>query len=955
MRSVIIFLLATLSVLQLNAQSWSKTYGSTYTSLGSASVATRDGGFAIAGYAEGIGGGKGQVQLLKTDVNGKEQWLRGYGGQDVDLGLDIKATIDNGLVLAGSSVISGTGDKQFFLVKVNEKGDEIWSRTYGGPSSDIAFSVQSTRSGQYLLAGSSQNNVSNNTDAVLMLIDDSGNEIWNVFFGGTGTQEFKKVIEVADGYICAGSAVVGKNSKGQDNRDALIVKVSFTGQILWSKTYGSDTYEDAQGLVELKSGGFVICGKDTSDIVVTRTDSSGNQLWTRKYGDSNEDEAFSLVQTRDNNIVIAGSSATSNSNVDAYALKISTDGNQIWSRRFGSPERYESFSHVLQNSDGSLLFTGVWGVNVFLITSKTFAVKTESEGVIGNNYINGRVFYDRNNNCRFDSGDTPLNDWLVQISKPGRSYLSISNGQGELFSTVDSGQYNVKLLLQNSYWKQVCQTSYTLSLKDQEDTVSVDFALRPKVSCPAMEVNITTPQLIRCRANNYTVSFCNRGTVTASNAYIDVAFDDFFDNISANLPQWALNGNTIRCQLGDVPAGICGQFQVFATLDKDCNATILGQTHQVRAHIYPDEICTNPDSNWDGSSIEVKGACRNNRVEFNIRNNGSKSQSKSSNTIIIEDDIIYLQKPIGPLDAAEDTTIIMPATGKTYRIVVQQSEGHPGISNPTVAVEGCSTGAFSTGFVTQFSEDDGNPFVSVSSQESTGKNNQNEKMAFPKGFRSARFITDSTDLEYQIFFNNTFGDTLRGLSIVDTLSELLNPFSIREMYSSHPVALSFPRSNILQFDFNSLNLPDSSINALQSGGFVRFKISQKSGNPNGSVIKNKAKICYGNHDSRITNTVTHTVATNFISVNTVNPLLKQVNISVHPNPFTERAVIELSGLEEGSLKQFTLYDISGNALQSTCYHSNTLTVLRENLATGLYLFQITSGGLRIATGKLIIQ
>ena len=955
MRFLLTFFLAMLLVTLVNAQSWTKTFGSTYTSLGSAAVVTRDGGYAIVGYAEGIGGGKGQVQLLKTDVNGNEQWLRGFGGQDVDLGLDIQSTNDNGFILAGSSVISGTGDKQFYLVKVNEKGEEIWSRTYGGPESDIAFSVKATQSGGFLLAGSSQNTVNNNTDAVLLYTDENGAELWRTSFGGAGTQEFKRVIEVSDGFVCAGSTVVGKNSKGQDNRDALIVKYSRSGQLLWSKTYGSESYEDAQGLIELSSGGFVLCGKDTSDIVVTRTNFEGDLIWTKKFGENYEDEAFALVQTRDNNLVVAGSSATSNSNVDGYALKISVDGNQLWSRRIGSSERYESFSHVLQNSDGSLMFTGVWGVNVFLITSKTFAVKTEAEGSIGNNYIKGHVFYDRNNNCKFDNGDTALNDWLLQITKSGRSYLAISNGQGEISSTVDSGTYNVKLLLQNSYWKQVCQSSYTLSLSEQGDSVNVDFALRPKVNCPAMEVNISTPQLIRCRANTYTVNFCNRGTVAATNAWVDVAFNEFFDNISTNLPQWTKNGNSIRCELGNVPAGTCGQFQIFATLDKDCDATVLGQTHQVWAHIYPDEICTNPDSNWDGSSIEVNGACKNNRVEFNIRNTGNKNQSKSSNTIIIEDDIIYLQKPIGPLDVSEDTTFIMPATGKTYRIIVQQSEGHPGKSNPTVAVEGCSGGTFSTGYVTQFSEDDGNPFVSVSTQQSTGKNNQNEKMAYPRGFRAAHFITDSTELEYQIFFNNTSGDTLRSLTVVDTLSEYIDPFSIRKIFASHPWKLSFPKSNVLQFDFNALSLPDSSLNALMSGGFVRFKISQKRNNPNATVIANRARINYANYETRLTNTVTHTVATNFISVSTINPVLKNANISVRPNPFVDRTVIELSGMEESSEKTLSIFDMAGYMVHRENFIGNEVLVTAENMSAGLYIFHIHSGGLPIASGKLILR
>lgn len=942
------------TISQLFAQSWSKTYGNNYTSLGNAAVATRDGGFMIVGYGEGIGGGKSQLQITKTDVAGKELWTRGYGGTDTDLGFDITSTPTNEFILAGASFVDNQKLRQFFVVKIDAKGSEMWSRIFGSDlKNDIAYGVLNATNSNIIVVGSSQDPTNGNVDAVVEILDKNGTLINNLPFGGAGTQEFKKAIEVADGYICVGSSVTGKNSKGQDNRDVLLVKISKTGQILWVKTYGEESYEDAQSIVQLKDGSLMWCGKDTSNIIVGRVDANGTLLWKKAYGGAYEDEANSIIQTKDGNLVLAGNTFTDNSNVDAFAVKINIDGKVLWKRQVGSSQRYETFNHVTQANDGSLFFSGVWGSNIFLITSKIYGVKTEAEGILGNNYVVGKVFYDRNNNCKYDPNDTPLNDWMMQISKPTRSYLGLSNGQGDFSSIVDSGTYQVKLLQQNSYWKQVCQTAYNISLNEQEDTVTVEFALRPALNCPAMEVSINTPQLLRCQSNRYVVNFCNRGTTMATGSYVEVDFDEYFEDFQVNLASWTRVGNKIRCDIGNVPAGACGQFDIFATLDKNCKNTILGQSHRVVAHVYPDAICTSSTGNWDGSSIQVTGNCVNNRIEFKVKNIGTK-ESPARTAVIIEDDVIFLQKPIDVLEPFEDTTFIIPSSPKTYRIIVPQVANHPGSSNPTVAVEGCTNDNFKTGFVTQFSEDDGDPFVSISVRESRGKSNTNEKIAFPKGYKAQKYIADSTILDYHIYFNNTYGDTLRSLTIIDTLSASLDAQTIREIQSSHRYELTFPQANVLQFSFKDINLPDSSANALRSEGFVKFRLSQKPNNTNGTLIHNRAALFYGDKAYVRTNLVTHQVGKNYLTATLEKPYAN-VSLKIAPNPFNDVTFIDLKGLNKESFLTFHLFDNQGRLVNTQDFEGPKLQIERNGLPQGIYMFKISQEGKLVGSGKIFIQ
>src|SRR5690606_42007237 len=60
-----------------------------------------------------------------------------------------------------------------------------------------------------------------------------------------------------------------------------------------------------------------------------------------------------------------------------------------------------------------------------------------------------------------------------------------------------------------------------------------------------------------------------------------------------------------------------------------------------------------------------------------------------------------------------------------------------------------SSSEWSLGYYTQFSENDGNPFVSFDCQENIGSWDPNDKRGFPKGYREEHLISENTDLEYR--------------------------------------------------------------------------------------------------------------------------------------------------------------------------------------------------------------
>jgi hypothetical protein len=582
-----------------------------------------------------------------------------------------------------------------------------------------------------------------------------------------------------------------------------------------------------------------------------------------------------------------------------------------------------------------------------------YVVKTNANGKSAGDYLQGTVYYDLNANCKKDSNEPVLNDWLIKADSK-KSYFATSNGFGKYTLSVDTGNYKVNVLLPNKYWK-VCQPTYDVTFKKERDTAFLDFAVRSAIDCPSLEVAASTPQLRRCQFNTYTVSYCNKGTVTAKNAQIVIDFDEYLEIKNSQLPWTSVKNNTYTFNLGNVPAGTCAKFDVLTYLD--CATTVLGQTHCVTAHITPDSICTIPNSFWDGSSIAVDGTCKGDTVEFVIKNISVKGMKEFKKSIVIEDDLITKQIKY-QLPGNGQVIIKVPTKGKTYRIVAEQSSGHPGKSYPTVAIEACKgqNSTFTTGYATQFEEDDADPFVDKDCQESVGSNNTNDKRGYPKGYRAERYVSDTTEIEYLINFRNTTKDTVKYLSIVDTLSTFLDVASINSVQSSHAYKLDVVGTGVLKFSFANIQLPDSSAGVTASQGFVKFRVSQKPKNPNGTKLYNRATIAFNFAQAKMTNTTLHTVGKNFVSVGTENPTEQLAQVEVYPNPFSEFVFFNVVGYKkESSELTFVMYDIAGRTMQRSTFEGFSYELQRDTLTKGVYLYHIYDGSKRIAIGKVVLN
>ncbi len=263
--------------------------------------------------------------------------------------------------------------------------------------------------------------------------------------------------------------------------------------------------------------------------------------------------------------------------------------------------------------------------------------------------------------------------------------------------------------------------------------------------------------------------YYNYGTSTATEVLISIVLDPYLSITGSSLP-YTQSGDTLLFSVGTVPWLTGGNFQFSTFLS--CDSTVLGQMHCTEAHIYPDSLCYTFDPDWDGSHLDVDGYCAGDSVVLTVTNTGFGMQEPVS-YIITEDQIIFKISAL-QLATNQDTTFVLYPNGATVTIVVTQSPGHPGNSQPMLVVEGCGGGAFNTGYAFQFPQNDGDPAVDIECRPNIGSFDPNDKTGLPLGVSAAGIIAPGTKLEYLIRFQNTGTDTAFRVEIRDTLSKLLD-------------------------------------------------------------------------------------------------------------------------------------------------------------------------------------
>ena len=403
---------------------WEKSLGGKHGEYLYDAIATPDYGFILAGSSLSDKNGskdesnKGDLDywLWKMDEKGNLDWQKSFGGNQVDLLQSIAITSDGGFILGGTSSSNKGIDKRedckgqedFWVIKLNAKGQELWQKTIGGSGMEKLLSIAPTKDGGYILGGTSSSdrndtkgiddpygkweNSKGNLDYWVVKLDSEGTVEWQKTLGGKYHDELKSIHQTLDGgFILGGysnSPVSGnKTAPNFGLGDYWVVKLNEDGNVQWQQTYGGDGDDNLFSLIPTKDGGYLLGGNSNSGATnsKSKTNKSGTDFWVIKvdeigliqwqdtYDFGKYDVLTSLVENKDGSFLIGGYAQSELGNKqkstsktvkadkegisDYIALKIDAEGKERWSKTVGS-KGDEVLRKLLETRDGGYLLAG---------------------------------------------------------------------------------------------------------------------------------------------------------------------------------------------------------------------------------------------------------------------------------------------------------------------------------------------------------------------------------------------------------------------------------------------------------------------------------------------------------------------------------------------------------------------------------------------------------------------
>ncbi len=387
---------------------WQKHFGGSNSEILQNSRALSDGGYIMGGHSLSDDGdvvenyGGVDYWILKTDQNGNALWNRNLGGASTDIGNSVVETTDRGLLFAGSTlsndedVSSPLGSYDVWIMKLDQNGNSLWDRSYGGTGNDRPEWIENTPDGGIVICGTTSSfdgDINENkgiSDAMVIKLDQAGNVQWSRTVGGS-SEDFANHIQTTSdgGYIVCGGTFSFEGDIQINNgiADALVFKLDSNGNVEWVRTLGGSGVEWANWNIQTQDGGYLLTGPTDSkdgdfaknnggrDLWILKLDASGNTLWRQVYGGSKDDLGNAIVETDINGFLIGGHSEVSSGdvsnnygNLDVWVLNCDENGFLIQDYNFGgsNSEMTEDFRFT---NDGGLILSGFSESNDFDLDS----------------------------------------------------------------------------------------------------------------------------------------------------------------------------------------------------------------------------------------------------------------------------------------------------------------------------------------------------------------------------------------------------------------------------------------------------------------------------------------------------------------------------------------------------------------------------------------------------------
>jgi len=296
-------------------------------------AATENQGVYLAGHTAGSLGiavkpGHFDNFVQRYDGSGNLEWSLLIGTSAIEQGLTVASNLSGQLYMAGwttgSLGATNAGRYDTILSSINPDGTIAWHRQLGSSENDHVMAMGVSTDNSIYITGFTDGNLNNQPnsggdDAFLSRLNANGDPLWTRQLGGSGVDHAYGILVSQDNniYITGRREPIATPNKVADQGDAFLAKYSQEGDLLWTQTLHSSSYEYGRSITETDGGHILVTGRTDGnlegeqnnggfDAFVSLLDRDGNKIWTSLIGTELNDAGNVILRGQNGIYFLAG-------------------------------------------------------------------------------------------------------------------------------------------------------------------------------------------------------------------------------------------------------------------------------------------------------------------------------------------------------------------------------------------------------------------------------------------------------------------------------------------------------------------------------------------------------------------------------------------------------------------------------------------------------------------------
>lgn len=356
------------------------------------------------------------------------QWVESIGGNDLTTINSIVVDTDGNVITTGefwgtvdfdpglgTTLLTADNLNDVFVQKLDQDGNLIWVRSFGGSSYDCGKDIDVDGDGNIYIAGDFRSTVDFNpglgifeltatgiNDVFVQKLNSNGDFIWAKAINGTETAYVSDMVVNSNdnifitGYFRGtydfdpGPATFNHSSVG--NSDIFIVKMETNADYVWSKIFGGIQNDQSNSISIDLDGNIYTAGyyesvvdfdpgigieEHTSnggfDVFVQKLQSNGDLSWVSTFGGPGNDIGEKLAVDDINQVYLSGGFyqtvdfdpgpgtvfGSSLGSMDFYIQKLDENGNLVWVNTFGGTA-FDPVSALILDDNSNVYTVGMF-------------------------------------------------------------------------------------------------------------------------------------------------------------------------------------------------------------------------------------------------------------------------------------------------------------------------------------------------------------------------------------------------------------------------------------------------------------------------------------------------------------------------------------------------------------------------------------------------------------------